>query len=253
MCARLDPEDHRGMSRMTGMVALVTGASKGLGRAVAAAYAREGASLVLCARGQAGLEAAAAECRGLGAEVMAVVADIAVAADRERLVSGALDRFGRVDVLVNNASTLGPVPLPLLADIDPDAFDEVVRVDLVAPFLLARAVMGAMLVHGFGVLINVSSDAAVEAYPGWGAYSAAKAGLDGLTRVWAAELAGSGVRAVSIDPGDMDTEMHRAALPDDDPAGLARPKDVAEAFVRLVVAEADGVRHRATELMEVAR
>ena len=134
--------------------------------------------------------------------------DVHRLADRERLVSAALDRFGRVDVLVNNASTLGPVPLPLLADIDPDAFEEVVRVDLVAPFRLARAVVGAMLMHGFGVLINVSSDAAVEAYPGWGAYAAAKAGLDGLTRVWAAELAGSDGKselltaAIRVAPGE---------------------------------------------------
>ncbi len=141
-----------------------------------------------------------------------------------------------MDVLVNNASTLGPTPLPQLADTDPVAFDDVVRVNLAAPFRLARALVGGMLLRGAGLVVNVSSDAALNGYPGWGAYTAAKAGLDGLTRVWAEELTGTGVTVVSVDPGDMDTEMHRAALPDDDPASLARPEDVAEAFVALAVA-----------------
>ena len=254
----------RGMNQLQGRVALVTGASKGLGRAIALAFAREGAELSLCARGEAALVTTAGECRRLGAEVVAVPADVASPADRERLVSRTLDRFGRIDVLINNASTLGPTPLPLLADSDPQAFEEVVRVNLLAPFVLARAVIGGMLLRGSGMVINVSSDAAVNGYPGWGAYSAAKAGLDGLTRVWAAELAGSGVAVVSVDPGDMDTEMHRAALPDDDPAALARPEEVAEAFVRLAardaVADAAGVatgdapgpRLEARDLLRVA-
>jgi NAD(P)-dependent dehydrogenase (short-subunit alcohol dehydrogenase family) len=216
--ARNDPD----MNRLQGKVMLVTGGSRGLGRAMALAFAREGASLALCARGESALAAVGAECSGLGADVLAVPADIADEGDRERLVALALDRFGRVDVLVNNASTLGPTPLPLLADTDPRAFEEVIRVNLTAPFLLTRAVVGGMLLRGSGLVVNVSSDAAVNGYPRWGAYSAAKAGLDGLTRVWAAELAGFGVTVVSVDPGDMDTEMHRAALPDDDPAALAR-------------------------------
>jgi NAD(P)-dependent dehydrogenase (short-subunit alcohol dehydrogenase family) len=222
--------------KLQGRIALVTGASRGLGRATALAFAREGADLSLCARGGPALDAVAAECRAQGARVLAVAADIADDAGRERLVALTLDRFGRVDVLVNNASTLGPTPLPLLADTDPEAFEEVLRVNLTAPFRLARALVGGMLLRGSGLVVNVSSDAAVTGYPGWGAYSAAKAGLDGLTRVWAAELAGSGVAVVSVDPGDMDTELHRAALPDDDPAALARPEDVAEAFVALAAA-----------------
>ena len=223
------------MRQLDQTVALVTGASRGLGRALALALARRGARLSLCARGEAALEAVAAECRALGADVLVVAGDVADAADRERLVALTLDRFGRVDVLVNNASTLGPTPLPLLADTDPDAFDLVLLVNLSAPFRLARALAGGMLLRGSGLIVNVSSDAAVAGYPGWGAYSAAKAGLDGLTRVWAEELAGSGVAVVSVDPGDMDTDMHRAAAPDDDPTSLARPEDVAEAFVAVIV------------------
>jgi NAD(P)-dependent dehydrogenase (short-subunit alcohol dehydrogenase family) len=246
------------MQRLQGTSAIVTGASRGLGSAIALAFAREGASLALCARGAGELEtvAAAARQRG-GAEVLAVAGDVGAAADRERLVSLALDRFGRVDVLVNNASALGPTPLPLLVDIEPAAFAEVVRVNLEAPFRLTRAVLGGMLLRGSGLVVNLSSDAAVNGYPGWGAYSAAKAGLDALTRVWAAELEGSGVRMVSVDPGDMDTEMHRAALPDDDPAGLARPEDVAEAFVGLALGlprgERAGARLEARDLLRAVR
>ncbi|HSR24070.1 MAG TPA: SDR family oxidoreductase, partial [Candidatus Eisenbacteria bacterium] len=221
------------MSQLHDKVALVSGASRGLGRAVALAFAREGADLAICARGHAALEATAAACRRLGADVLAVTADVADPAGRERLVALTLARFGRVDVLVNNASTLGPTPLPLLADTDPDAFEEVIRVNLTAPFLLSRALVGGMLLRGSGLVVNVSSDAAVTGCPGWGAYSAAKAGLDALGRVWAAEVAGFGVTVVSVDPGDMDTDMHRAAVPEDDPATLARPEEVAEAFVGL--------------------
>ena len=242
--------NHVSMNQLQGKVALITGASKGLGRAIALALAREGAALALCARGEPALQTVATECRVLGAEVLAVPADVANPADRERLVSLTLARFGRVDVLVNNASTLGPTPLPLLADTDPEAFEEVIRVNLIAPFLLTRSVVGGMLLRGSGVVINVSSDAAVNGYPGWGGYSAAKAGLDGLTRVWAAELAGSGVTVVSEDPGDMDTEMHRAALPDDDPAALARPEQVAPAFVRLAAGGAPVARLEAREVLE---
>jgi NAD(P)-dependent dehydrogenase (short-subunit alcohol dehydrogenase family) len=242
------------MKQLNGTVALVTGASKGLGRAIAIAFAREGADLALNARGPAALDAAAAECRALGARVLAVAGDVADAADRERLVSLTLDHHGRVDVLVNNASTLGPTPLPQLADTDPEAFDRVVRVNLTAPFRLARALVGGMLLRGSGLVINVSSDAAVSGYPGWGTYTAAKAGLDGLTRVWAEELASSGVTMVSVDPGDMDTEMHRAALPDDDPASLAQPEDVAEAFVALAAAgHAPAARIEASALREAVR
>jgi NAD(P)-dependent dehydrogenase (short-subunit alcohol dehydrogenase family) len=241
------------MNELHGKVALVTGASRGLGRAIALAFAREGAALSICARGAGQLDATAEAVRRLGAPVLAVAADIAGAGDRERLVALTLDRFGRVDVLVNNASTLGPTPLPLLADTEPGDFEEVVRVNLAAPFLLTRALAGSMLMRGSGLIVNVSSDAAVNGYPGWGAYSAAKAGLDALTRVWAAELAGSGVRIVSVDPGDMDTAMHRAARPDDDPRSLARPEDVAEAFVRLAAGELAAPRVEARELLEVVR
>ncbi|MFN2520010.1 MAG: SDR family NAD(P)-dependent oxidoreductase [Candidatus Limnocylindria bacterium] len=219
---------------LRGSVALITGGSKGLGRATALAFAREGASLALCARDPGDLESVAAEVRALGAEPLTVVADLRSERDIERLVVLTLDRFGRVDVLMNNASELGPTPLPFLADYVPAAFEDVLRVNVVAPFRLTQALVGGMLQRGSGVILNVSSDAAVIGYPGWGAYSVSKAALDGLTRTWAAELEGTGVRIHAVDPGDMDTAMHRAAAPEDDPAGLLDPATAALAFVRVV-------------------
>src|SRR2546428_10005336 len=221
------------MSALRGRVALVTGASRGLGRAVALAFAREGALLTICARGAEALEAVAAEVRSTGAVVLAIPADVRNPRDIERVVALTLERFQRIDILVNNASELGPTPLPYLVDYPPDAFDDVLQVNVVAPFRLAQAVIRSMLTRREGVVINVSSDAAVTGYSGWGAYSVSKAALDGMTRTWAAELDGTGVRIHAIDPGGMDTAMHPAADPHAHPPDLARPEDVAEALVRL--------------------
>ena len=219
---------------LEGKVALVTGASRGLGRAIALAFAGEGAALALCARREEALQRVAGEVRRLGRRVLAVPADVRSPRDLERLVALTLERFGRVDILVNNASELGPTPLPYLADYPTAAFDDVLQVNVVAPFRLTQALIGGMLLRDQGVIINVTSDAAITGYPGWGAYAVSKAAIEGLTRTWAAELAHTGIRIHAVDPGDMDTDMHRAAIPDADPSELARPDDVARAFVRLV-------------------
>jgi NAD(P)-dependent dehydrogenase (short-subunit alcohol dehydrogenase family) len=212
-------------------VVLVTGASRGLGRALATELARGNASLSLCARDAARLETVAAEARTAGAAgVLAVPADIASARDVDRLVAVTLDRYGRIDVLVNNASELGPTPLPFLADAPPQALREVFDVNVFGSFRLTQAVIGGMLLHDRGLVVNITSDAAVEGYPGWGLYGASKAAVDLLTRVWSAELQGTGVRVVAVDPGDMDTDMHRAAEPDADPSSLRSPVDVARAL-----------------------
>ncbi|TMC45745.1 MAG: SDR family oxidoreductase [Chloroflexi bacterium] len=219
---------------LEGKVALVTGASRGLGRAIALAFAGEGAALALCARREEALQQVAGEVRRLGRRVLAVPADVRSPRDLERLVALTLERFGRVDILVNNASELGPTPLPYLADYPTAAFDDVLQVNVVAPFRLTQALIGGMLLRDQGVIINVTSDAAITGYPGWGAYAVSKAAIEGLTRTWAAELAHTGIRIHAVDPGDMDTDMHRAAIPDADRSELARPDDVARAFVRLV-------------------
>jgi NAD(P)-dependent dehydrogenase (short-subunit alcohol dehydrogenase family) len=165
----------------------------------------------------------------------------------ERVAAAALTAFDRVDVLVNNASELGPTPMPYLLDTDPEALRRVLAVNLFGPFLLTRALLGPMLAAGWGSVINVSSDAGVVGYPGWGAYGVSKAAVDQMTRIWASELEGSGVRVNSVDPGDMATAMHAAALPDDDPATLARPEDRTEVFVRLAAADPAGAHGQRLE------
>ena len=238
--------------RLAGTTALVTGASQGLGRAVALAYAREGADLVLVARRPEPLERARAEAEALGARAVAVPADLGDPGEAERVAAAALDAFDGVDVLVNNASELGPTPLPRLLDTDPGALRRVLEVNLLGPFLLTRALLGRMLAAGRGSVINVSSDAGVVGYPGWGAYGVSKAALEQLTRIWASELEGSGVRVNTVDPGDMATAMHAAALPDDDPATLARPEDRTEVFVRLATGDGDGASGQRLEAADYA-
>jgi NAD(P)-dependent dehydrogenase (short-subunit alcohol dehydrogenase family) len=219
--------------RLTGKVALVTGASRGLGRALALAFAAEGADLVINARtgSSADLHTVRTEAERRGARILEVAADVSVRNDVERLAAAALSQFGRVDILINNASALGPTPMPYLSDYPPDAWDDVLRANVTGPFLLTRALVGGMIARGSGTIINVSSDAGVVGYPTWGAYGVSKAALDHLTRTWAAELEGTGVRIISIDPGSMNTTMHRAAEPDEDPSAWARPEDVVEAFL----------------------
>jgi NAD(P)-dependent dehydrogenase (short-subunit alcohol dehydrogenase family) len=221
------------MGTMSGTTVMITGASRGLGRALARAFAREGATLAICARGGAALEAAAEECRALGVEVLAVLADISDATDVERFAATALERFGGVDVLVNNAAELGPLPLPQLTDAPSSALEHVLQANVLGPLRLTQAVIGGMLLRNRGLVVNISTDAALIGFAGLGLYSASKAALDALTRSWSAELQHTTVRVISVDPGDMHTDMHMAADPDANPEDLLRPDDVAERLLAL--------------------
>lgn len=227
------------MFSLRDQVALITGASRGLGRALAVEFARQGASLVINSRVNSveALRETEALVRALNAPVLSVVADVSDRADVERLTGEALARFGRVDVLVNNASALGPTPMPFLADTSIEEFKDVLRTNVTGPFMLTRALVGQMLARGNGSIINVSSDAGAVGYPTWGAYGVSKAALDHLTRVWAAELEGTGVRINSVDPGDMDTAMKRASEPDGDASQWAKPETVTQVFVYLASKE----------------
>jgi NAD(P)-dependent dehydrogenase (short-subunit alcohol dehydrogenase family) len=212
---------------------MITGASRGLGRALARVSAREGATLAICARGGEALESAAEECRALGVEVLAVLADISDATDVERFAATALERFGGVDILVNNAAELGPLPLPQLTDAPSSALEHVFQANVLGPLRLTQAVIGGMLLRNRGLVVNISTDAALIGFEGLGLYSASKAALDALTRSWSAELQHSQVRVISVDPGDMHTDMHMAADPEANPDDLLRPDDVAERLLRL--------------------
>ena len=219
---------------LAGSVALITGASRGLGLEIARAYAARGAKLVIAARGQEALDVAAGELGGR-TEVVALALD--VSEEAERLVAAGLDRFGRIDVLVNNASELGPSPMPALEGYRWEDLQRVFRVNVLAPLHLTQLVLPGMKARGAGVIINVSSDAGVQAYPGWGGYGASKAALEHVSRTLAAELEGTGVRVYAVDPGDINTEMHRLAEPGVDLSGLPGSEVSAPAFVQLVERE----------------
>jgi NAD(P)-dependent dehydrogenase (short-subunit alcohol dehydrogenase family) len=220
------------MTRPTAFrTALVTGASRGLGEAIAVALAAGDTKTVLVGRDLARLEAVVDRIRARGGEAHAIAADVGDKEAIHRIAGAASMLVGDLDLLVNAASTLGPTPLPLLFDTACEDLERVLSVNLVGPFRLLKIVGGAMALRGRGTIVNISSDAAVEAYPRWGAYGLSKAALDHLSRTLAAELEGTGVCVVAIDPGEMDTQMHRDAIPDADPATLAKPDDVARAIL----------------------
>lgn len=229
-------EETKHRTSFTGSTALVTGASRGLGRALAIALGAAGARVVLVARDGTALQAVRDAIAARGGEAHAIAADVADRDAIAALAGQAAALVGAVDLLVNNASTLGPTPLRLLLDTDCEDLVRALEVNVVGPFRLTKAIAGPMVLRGRGTIVNITSDAAVEAYDHWGAYGASKAALEQLGRVWAAELGGTGVRLLTLDPGEMNTRMHADALPDADPGTLADPARVAEAILQLLAA-----------------
>ncbi|ADB73312.1 SDR family NAD(P)-dependent oxidoreductase [Geodermatophilus obscurus] len=224
---------------MTPSTALVTGASRGLGAALAEALNRRGWRLVVDGRDPDRLAAGVAALPRPDL-VTAVAGDVADPAHRAALAAAVP---GRLDLLVNNASELGPTPLPRLAELPPTALERVLAVNTVAPLALVQAVLPA-LERARGVVLDVSSDAAVEAYEGWGGYGASKAALDRLSAVLAVEH--PGLRVYAVDPGDMATDMHRAADPG--ATGLPEPAAVVPALLRLIDGDLPSGRYRVASL-----
>lgn len=225
-------------------VAVITGASQGLGRALAGALANRGWALVLDARRADRLEAAAAEL-ATRTNVVALAGDVTDPAHREQLVE-AVRQLGRLDLLVNNASTLGESPLPALATIDLDVFRRIYEVNVVAPLALTQQLL-SVLVASHGTILNVTSDAAVEAYPQWGGYGSSKAAFEHLSAVLAVEQ--PEVRVVVADPGDMRTEMHQDAFPGEDISDRPVPEAIVPALVDLIESDQAGGRYRVPELV----
>ena len=225
---------------VAGVRAAVTGGTSGLGLALVRELLDRGARVAFVARGRDRVERVAREHDG----AHGIVGDISIKNDIHPIAIQIVGELGGVDVLVNNASDLGPAPLKLLADTDCEDLERALATNVLGPFRLTKALLGALSAsareRGGAVVLNVSSDAAINAYPCWGAYGASKAALRHLSRIWDVELAAEGVHVLSVDPGDMDTPLHAMALPDADPATLKRPEVAARELVDAIAAALPG-------------
>ncbi|MFF8531634.1 SDR family NAD(P)-dependent oxidoreductase [Streptomyces sp. SAS_267] len=227
-------------------VAIITGASKGLGRALGAALAERGWDLVLDARTAGVLEGTAEALRAYGTRVEALAGDVTDAGHRADLVAAAR-KLGGVDLLVNNASALGAEPLVRLEELDPEGLRRALEVNVVAVLGLVQEALPLLRAAGAGAVVGVSSDAAVQAYETWGGYGASKAALDHLSAVLGEEE--PGLRVWAVDPGDMETDLYAAAVPDDDGPRPA-PATAVPAFLRLLDERPASGRYAASDLLE---
>jgi NAD(P)-dependent dehydrogenase (short-subunit alcohol dehydrogenase family) len=214
----------------------VTGGTSGLGLALVRELLGRGARVAFVARTHARVERVAREHEG----AHGIVGDVSAKDDIYPVAVQVAGELGGLDVLINNASDLGPVPLAVLSDTECEDLERAFATNVFGPFRLTKALMGALAAsarEGRGaVVLNVVSDAAFNPYPGWGAYGASKAALHHMTRIWGEEHAADGVRFLSIDPGDMDTPMHAAALPDADRSTLKRPEEAARELADAIAA-----------------
>ncbi len=212
----------------------VTGGTSGLGLALVREFLIRGAQVAFVARRPDGVERVVREHKG----AHGVVGDVSKKGDIHPIAMQIVGALGGLDVLVNNASELGPTPLALFADTECEDFERALATNLLGPFRLTKALLGALASSardGRGaVVLNVSSDAAANPYPRWGAYGASKAALHHLSRIWNAELGDRGIHFLSLDPGDMDTPLHAMAVPDANPSELKRPETAARQLVEAI-------------------
>ncbi|HLY17330.1 MAG TPA: SDR family oxidoreductase [Bryobacteraceae bacterium] len=214
----------------------VTGGTAGLGLALVREFLSRGARVAVVARDGERVRRVAAD----NPAAHPIVGDIAAKHQIYPIAMQITGELGGLDVLINNASSLGPTPLALLGDTTCEDFERALATNVLGPFRLTKALLGALAAsarEGRGALVlNVSSDAALNPYPGWGAYGASKAALHHMTRIWSEEMAADGVRFLSLDPGDMDTPLHALAVPDADPASLKRPETAARELADAIAA-----------------
>lgn len=209
---------------------LITGGTSGLGRELALQFAKLGARVGVIARDPMKLAALKKE----QARIITLQGDVADKEQIYALAGAAHARLGDPDILLNVASYLGATPLRMLADTDCEDLEMALQTNLLGPFRLTKALLPAMVLRRRGLVVNISTDAAVNSYPRWGGYAISKAGLDHLTRIFDEELKEHGVRFLAVDPGDMRTPMHFAAIPDADPAKLRDPADSARRLIDLI-------------------
>ncbi len=233
-------------SMLEGKVAMVTGASQGLGRALALAYAREGAMLVINSRNYESIRDVVEEIHSLGVEVLGIGADVTSSSDVDDLVDVAVEHYHRIDVLVNNAGLLGP--RVAIEEYPEDEWHRVLDANLTGPFLVSKAAIPYM--REGASIVNVTSGVSIEGRAEWGAYSVSKFGLEGLTQILAAELKDRGIRVNSVDPGGMRTGMRAVAYPDEDPTTRITPEENTAVFLYLASNESrdiTGERFKAQE------
>lgn len=232
-------------------VVVITGGTKGLGKALALAFAKAGDSVAICARSESGLNEMKELLSDLGADFLTIQADASNEVDVEKFISCVEAKWGQIDLLINNASIYGTGPT-WLVDYPSDQFKEVMHINVMNPLLVTQRVMPGMLQRNEGLVINVTSEAGHHGYPGWGAYGVSKFALEGLTEIWAAELEKYDIHMKMIDPGEMDTEMHDLAVPNCD-YHLANPNEIATVFTYLAdhVENYQEVRLKAEDLLKV--
>ena len=226
---------------LAGLRVAVTGGTSGLGLALVETLRELGAAVAFVARDAARVDDVA--CRHAGTH--GITGDVSRKNETHSIALRITAALGGLDVLVNNASSLGPVPLALLADTECEDFETALATNVVGPFRLTRALLGALGASARdgrpALVINISSDAAETPYAGWGAYGASKAALSHMSRIWDEELQTHGIRVQAVDPGDMDTPLHALAVPEADPASLKQPGDAAREIVALIGSRARGV------------
>lgn len=229
--------DHS--TSLNGLRVAVTGGTSGLGLALVKTLRDRSAAVAFVARSARNVGDVARQHAG----THGIAGDVSRKDETHPIAMRIVAALGGLDVLVNNASSLGPVPLALLADTDCEDLENALATNLVGPFRLTKALLGALGASARegrpALVINITSDAAVTPYAGWGAYGASKAALAHLSRIWDEELQPHGVRVLAIDPGDMDTPLHALAVPDADPASLKQPDDAAREIVAVIEAFAE--------------